>query len=114
MTYLPSNLISSSYQYITNGDYIQIRTNQGCYTSGTQQYCQCYYVYPNMDYLVSNVYNCTPFNNNQSLSYTNFSSNFWYRVDISNILIIFLILFIFIILLPYKIMSRPFGRWLKL
>ena len=38
----------------------------------------------------------------------------YYRNDFDSILIIFLILFIFIIVLPYKIMSRAFGRWLKI
>ena len=38
----------------------------------------------------------------------------YYRNDFDSILIIFLVLFIFIIVLPYKIMSRAFGRWLKI
>lgn len=38
----------------------------------------------------------------------------YYRTDFDSILIIFLVLFIFIIVLPYKIMSRAFGRWLKI
>lgn len=42
------------------------------------------------------------------------TTDFYYRNDFDSILIIFLILFIFIIVLPYKIMSRAFGRWLKI
>ena len=38
----------------------------------------------------------------------------YYRNDLDSILIIFLVLFIFIIALPYKVMSRAFGRWLKI
>lgn len=42
------------------------------------------------------------------------TTDVYYRNDIDSILIIFFILFIFIIALPYKIMSRAFGRWLKI
>lgn len=42
------------------------------------------------------------------------TTDIYYRNDFDSILIIFLILFIFIIVLPYKIMSRAFGRWLKI
>lgn len=42
------------------------------------------------------------------------TNDVYYRNDFDSILIIFSILFIFIIVLPYKIMSRAFGRWLKL
>ncbi len=42
------------------------------------------------------------------------TTDFYYRNDIADILIIFVILAIFIIYLPYKIFGRFFGRWLKL
>lgn len=42
------------------------------------------------------------------------TNEIYYRHDIDSILLIFLILFIFVIALPYKIMSRAFGRWLKI
>ena len=48
------------------------------------------------------------------LSKSSITTDFYYRNDIDSILIIFSILFIFIIVLPYKIMSRAFGRWLKI
>lgn len=48
------------------------------------------------------------------LSSSDITNDFYYRVDFSNICIIFLILSIFIVYLPYKIWSRLFGRWLKL
>lgn len=47
-------------------------------------------------------------------NYTNFTSDVFYRNDIDSILIIFLILFIIIIFVPYKIISRLFGRWFKI
>lgn len=48
------------------------------------------------------------------VSKSSFTNDVYYRNDFDSILIIFLILFIFIIVLPYKIMSRAFGRWLKI
>ena len=42
------------------------------------------------------------------------TNDIYYRVDFSNILIIFFIFSFFIVFLPFKIMSRVFGRWLKL
>ena len=48
------------------------------------------------------------------VSKSSFTTDVYYRNDFDSILIIFLILFIFIIVLPYKIMSRAFGRWLKI
>lgn len=48
------------------------------------------------------------------VSQSSFTNDVYYRNDFDSVLIIFLILFIFIIVLPYKIMSRAFGRWLKI
>ena len=42
------------------------------------------------------------------------TNDYYYRNDFSNICIIFLIFSIFIIFIPFKIISRLFGRWLKL
>lgn len=42
------------------------------------------------------------------------TTDFYYRNDIADILIIFVILSLFIIYFPYKLFSRFFGRWLKL
>lgn len=41
------------------------------------------------------------------------TDSFYYRNDFSSILIIFLIMFIFVIYFPYRVISRFFGRWLK-
>ncbi len=44
-------------------------------------------------------------------SHENFTTDFYYRVDIDKILIIFLIMCIFIILIPLKVVSRFFRRF---
>lgn len=47
------------------------------------------------------------------LSNDNVSNSYWYRIDLSNIMIIFLVLFVFIVKYPYRLFMRLFGRWLK-
>lgn len=47
------------------------------------------------------------------LSSDNITNSFWYRIDLSHILIIFFILFVFVVKYPYRLFIRIFGRWLK-
>lgn len=42
------------------------------------------------------------------------TNDIYYRIDFASILLTFAILCYFIIFLPYRIMSRAFGRWLKI
>lgn len=42
------------------------------------------------------------------------TNDIYYRNDFDKILIIFMIMAIVIIVIPYKIMSRVFGRWLRI
>lgn len=41
------------------------------------------------------------------------TNSYFYRTDLDKILICFIIIVIFCIYFPYKILSRAFGRWLK-
>lgn len=47
------------------------------------------------------------------LSSDTITNDFYYRLDISNILIIVVIFSIFIFYFPLRVFSRVFGRWLK-
>ena len=112
-TYLPSQFINNNYRYsISNNSYV-IHTNNNCYTQYNTTYCDCYNVYPQLDYINSETYTCT-YNVSTYINSNNFTSDYWYRIDLSNILIIFLILFIVIFNVPFKLIQRLFGRWLKL
>ena len=42
------------------------------------------------------------------------SNNVVYRLDFDRIVLLFLLLSLFCFYFPYKIISRAFGRWLKL
>lgn len=111
-TYLPSESINSNYHYSVSGDNYLIRTNNNCYTQYSTTYCDCYYIYPKNDYIKSELQTCN-YNSGTWVNSNQFTSDYWYRLDIASILIIFTILFVFIIYMPYRIISRWFGRWLK-
>lgn len=42
------------------------------------------------------------------------SNSYLYRTDLMNILVCFIIIVMFCFYFPFKIISRAFGRWLKL
>lgn len=111
-TFLPENFLNESYLYSYNNNYYIVKTNNNCHTQYSTTYCDCFNIYPDNDYLQSDVYSCS-LNSNSTISYNNFTSDFWYRKDLSSILVIFLVLFIFTMYMPYRIISRWFGRWLK-
>ena len=120
--YLPSELINSNYVYsylVNNRTFAIINPSTCAYinqpTSSTTRYNDCtVYVYQiDLNSYFTTTQTITVGSSSLILSFNDFSSSVWYRNDISDILIIFMILFIFIILIPYKIVSRLFGRWLK-
>ncbi len=113
MTYLPADLINSNFKYTVSNGIIRVITNNNCYQNYNSTLCDCYDVYLNNDYLVSNSFSCN-YNPSSFLSSNKFTDDFYYRTDFDSILIIFLILSIFIFLIPYKVFSRCFGRWLRI
>lgn len=42
------------------------------------------------------------------------TTNYYYRFDLAQILIAFFVLVFFCFFFPYRIISRMFGRWLKI
>lgn len=103
-TYLYDDLISSDYYYSFDNDILII------YKNCDNNICTCEKVFTKNDYLRSNEYSCSLTNDNL-LDYTIFSSDFYYRNDFVNILIIFFILAFFIIWCPIKIVLRFFKRF---
>lgn len=102
--YLPTDLYQAECK-VVNNDYIRVYTNNN-YTTWTD-------VYFKSDYILKNGYS----NYQQNVICDNlntYTDNIFYRYDLSNILIIFLILCIFCFWLPYRILSRAFGRWLRI
>lgn len=109
-TYLPSESINSNYKYSITNDYFRIYTNENCYTQYSSTYCDCYYIYPKLDYINSEKTSCNVTNLTNTIPYTDFTDNYYYRVDFTNILIMFLIMSIFVIYIPIKIVSKIFRK----
>ena len=110
MTYLPTEYINSNYKYTSNGESIRIYTNNNCYQNYNSTYCDCIYVYPNLDYLTSEISSCNVSSLSNTISYSTFTDNFYYRIDFVNILIMFTIMAFFIIVIPLKIFSKIFRK----
>lgn len=110
MTYLPSNFISSNYKYTISNDSIRVYTNNNCYTQYSSTYCDCFYVYPKIDYVNSETTSCNVSNLNNTVSSSSFTDNFYYRIDFPDILVMFLIMSIFIIYIPIKLFSKIFRK----
>ena len=64
--YLPSEYINSNYNYNLDSQFIQVRTNNNCYTQYSTTYCDCFRVYPNYNYIKSEDYSCS-LNSNYNL-----------------------------------------------
>lgn len=112
MIYLPRQITNQNCAYIYNEEVIRVYDTKPT-TTGTYNYTD-YYV--DFDYNIHNgistfsQYSTFP----TCLSYTNFTDNYFYRIDIMNILVCVFIILIVCFYFPFRIMSRFFGRWLKL
>lgn len=109
LTYLPTELINSKYKYTLSDGVIRVITNNNCYQNYNSTYCDCYDVFLNNDYMVSNVINC----NNAPTNYVTsvrFTDDYYYRKDISDILLTFLIIIIIGFGIPLALILRFFKK----
>lgn len=106
--YLPSEYINSNYTYNLDSQYIQIRTNQNCYTQYSTQYCDCFRVYPNYNFVKSNTYSCSLSNNYNATSEI-FSSDIYNLPNISNYFVTYFII-LFICVYVLKTMWHVFRK----
>lgn len=108
--FLPVSVNNNNCAYINNNDVIRVYSTRGTnqYVNFTDYYINNHYISnTGVSYIGNNFnYNC--------MNTNDFTTDYWYRNDLPEILFIFVILFIFIIFIPFKIMIRPFGKWLKL
>ena len=109
--YVPTSLYNSNYRYFIDNGNIIVYTNENCDVS-SPTLCDCYLVDPHLDYVTTNSFECSG-SYTYEVDYNQITDDVYKRNDLSDILIIFLILFIFIIMFPYRLLSRLFGRWLK-
>lgn len=102
--YLPTEYLNKPCYVINNG-YIRVyETISNSYSN------KVYDVYINQDYMVKQT--TANFSSNTVCDNLNeYTDNFYYRVDIDKVLVIFLILVIVVVICPTKIVLRFFKRF---
>lgn len=112
MIYLPVEITDNNCAYIRNEEIVRVYEQKPTttgnysyrdyyihfdynYTSGVSQFSQ-YSTYP--DCLSSNI----------------FTTNYFSRIDLADIMLVVFIMLIICFLFPLKLLSRFLGRWLKL
>ena len=112
MIYVPQNETYKYCPYVANSNAIRVYDRQPQLNS-TANYRDYYYngsyVYTEGQQTWSN-YSTLP----TCLQSSEVTQNVFYRNDIDKILLTFIIILIIGFYFPYKIISRMFGRWLKL
>lgn len=101
--YIPSDYINNCNVVYSN--YIRSYTNNN--------YTQWVDIYFTQDYMLKPGYSNYGQSGVQCDQLNTYTTDIWYRYDIDKILTIFIILFVIILVIPYKVFSRFFGRWLK-
>lgn len=103
--YLPTEFLNKPC-YQINNDYIRVYNS-----TNVNQQNVIYDIYINQDYMVrqstSNYSNTTVCDRLNT-----FTDNVYYRVDFVNIIIIFFVLCLICFILPLKIFTRLFRKWI--
>lgn len=111
MIYVPNDSTYKYCPYVVNSTTIRVFDRQPAVNSSAN-YIDYYY---NSNYLFTKgqqswgSYATTP----TCLQSSEITSNVFYRNDIDKVLICFIIILFICFYFPYKIISRLFGRWLK-
>lgn len=107
--FIPGELIDNDYKYTISDGIIRVITNNNCYTNYNTTYCDCYDVFINNDYMVSNSISCNynPTNYVTSLRFTN---DIFYRKDLNDILLSFFIILLFSFGIPFALITHFFKK----
>lgn len=106
MIYVPSLNQTSCYYYDNNSTIIELPDNfqaDSLYNAKHISLDNHYDTYFK-EIIIPNNVNC--------LEHNNLTTSYWYRNDLSDIIIIFLFILLAIIFVPYKLATR-FWKWLK-
>lgn len=109
--YLPETITNNKCAYVYDKDTIRVYESRPVANSDIDY--TDYFITSNYIYRTGTTRFTTYSTFPTCLDSSLFTEEVYYRNDFDKVLIIFLILFIFIIYFPYKIISRLFGRWLK-
>lgn len=103
---------NSNCAYIYNSDIIRVYDSvpqSGRTISYTDYYIKSSYI-SNTGTTTFSQYSTLP----TCINSSNITTDYWYRNDFDSILIILFIILILCFYFPYRIISRLFGRWLKI
>lgn len=107
--YLPIELNSNQCPVMVSDGHIRVYDRVG---SGYNDSVHYYDFYIRDNYIKTEGYS-SAYNPN-CMNVSDFTTDVYYRNDFDKILIIFFIILIIGFYFPYKIISRLFGRWLKI
>lgn len=106
--YLPRQYVNNNYIYSMTDNHITINTRNNCYQQYNVTYCDCFNVYPSMNYISTSTYSCNV-NLGNTIYHGDIDSNILNIPNISNVFIVwFIILFI-----PMYIITKMFGVFRK-
>lgn len=111
MIYMPSDDIYNKCYVVQSEGVIRGYDRQPSYNSNynyRDYYIKSNYIYRDGTGQWSN-YSTLPV----CLASDTITNDFYYRNDFDSICIIFVVFALFVVYLPYKIISRLFGRWLR-
>lgn len=110
--FLPESVNNNQCAVVQSDGHIRIYDSR---PNGTQQYVNYRDYYIRENYLMtSSSTTWSSYTSINCMDSTQFTTDFWYRPDIWQSLICFYIICIVAIYIPFKIISRIFGRWLKI
>lgn len=110
--YLPIEVNSSQCPVVVSDGHIRVYNSV---PNGTNQNVTYTDFYVRENYLeTTGQTNWTPYTNVSCIDRGQFVTDYWYRPDIWQSLICFVIIGGIGLYLPFRIISRLFGRWLKL
>lgn len=111
--YLPLEVRSNQCAVMVSDGHIRVYDS---IPNGSNQYGVNYYdFYIRDDYIqTQGSTNFSTYTNYDCMDNSNFTTDYWYRLDIDKIVTTFFVIAIFGIYFPFKIIGRFFGRWLKL
>lgn len=108
--YLPVVVNNNQCAYISQRGVIRVydSRNTNTYVNYTDYYIEDSYLSnTGTSYIGNNYqYNC--------INTDRFTTDYMYRHDLPSILIILAFILIFLVYFPFKLVSRMFGRWLKI
>lgn len=111
--YLPIEVNSNQCPVVVSDGHIRVYDKIPNGTTQNNVHYTDFYIREN--YLqTENTTNWSSYTTQNCVDREQFTTDFWYRPDIDKSLICFFIIAIVCLWLPYKIISRVFGRWLKI